>query len=43
MRALPTHKGLLPEYTRELLWVMRIDFLEEITGRHINCKAVDED
>lgn len=37
------YKGLLPEYTRELLRVMRIDFLEEITGRYINCKAFDED
>lgn len=32
------YKGLLYEYTKELLMVMRIDFLEEITGRHINCK-----
>lgn len=36
------YKGLLLEYTRELLMVMRHDFLEEITGRPINCKAFDE-
>lgn len=36
------YKGLLYEYTRDLLTVMRIDFLEEITGRHINCKAFEE-
>ena len=29
------YKGLLQEYTRDLLMVMRIDFLEEITGVHI--------
>ncbi len=33
------YKALLREYTQELLMVMRLDFLEEITGRHINCKA----
>lgn len=31
--------SLLYEYTKDLLMVMRIDFLEEITGKHINCKA----
>lgn len=36
------YKSLLREYTKELLMVMRIDFLEEITGRHINCKAFDD-
>ena len=36
------YKGLLREYTKELLLIMRIDFLEEITGEHINCKAFDE-
>jgi hypothetical protein len=36
------YKGLLQEYTREVLTIMRIDFLEEITGQHINCKAFDE-
>jgi len=29
------YKGLLLEYTRDLLMVMRNDFLEEITGQHI--------
>lgn len=33
------YKGLLYEYTKDLLMVMRLDFLEEITGNHINCKA----
>lgn len=33
------YKGLLYEYTKDLLTVMRLDFLEEITGKHINCKA----
>ena len=32
------YKGLLYEYTKELLTIMRIDFLEEITGQHIKCK-----
>lgn len=36
------YKGLLREYTKELLMVMRIDFLEEITGNHINCKTFEE-
>lgn len=36
------YKGLLLEYTKELLMIMRIDFLEEITGVHINCKAFEE-
>ncbi len=35
------YKGLLYEYTKDLLMVMRLDFLEEITGKHINCKAFD--
>lgn len=30
------YKALLRDYTRELLTVMRLDFMEEITGRHIN-------
>ena len=29
------YKGLLLEYTRDLLLVMRSDFLEEITGNHL--------
>lgn len=33
--------GLLYEYTKELLMVMRIDFLEEITGKHITGKAFE--
>ena len=33
------YKGLLEEYTRELLLVMRHDFLEEITGHYIENKA----
>ena len=37
------YKGLLLEYTRELLMVMRLDFLEEITGEHIKNKAFVDD
>ena len=37
------YKGLLQEYTRDLLMVMREDFLEEITGHHIGNKAFEED
>lgn len=36
------YKGLLLEYTRELLFVMREDFLEEITGQHIKNKAFED-
>lgn len=36
------YKGLLQEYTRDLLMVMRNDFLEEITGKHIKNKAFEE-
>ncbi len=36
------YKGLLFEYTKDLLMVMRHDFLEEITGKHINCKAFED-
>lgn len=36
------YKGLLHEYTKDLLNIMCLDFLEEITGRHINNKAFDE-
>ena len=36
------YKGLLKEYTKELLTVMRIDFLEEVTDRHINTKAFEK-
>lgn len=37
------YKGLLLEYTRDLLMVMRNDFLEEITGQHIKNKTFEED
>ena len=37
------YKGLLQEYTRDLLMVMRQDFLEGITGKHIKNKAFEED
>lgn len=37
------YKSLLRQYTAKLLMIMRIDFLEEITGRHITGKAFDED
>lgn len=37
------YKGLLKEYTVDLLFVMRHDFLEEITGNHIKNKAFEED
>lgn len=36
------YKGLLLEYTRDLLMTMRQDFLEEITGKHITNKAFEE-
>lgn len=36
------YKGLLYEYTKDLLMIMRQDFLEEVTGKHINCKAFEE-
>ena len=35
------YRGLLYEYTKELLLIMRLDFLEEITGNHINCKSFE--
>lgn len=35
------YKGLLYQYTRDLLTVMRLDFLEEITGHHITGKAFE--
>lgn len=37
------YKGLLFQHTRNLLDIMRIDFLEEITGKHITGKAFEED
>jgi hypothetical protein len=36
------YKGLLQEYTRELLMVMRLDFLEEITGHYIKNKTFED-
>ena len=36
------YKGLLQAYAKDLLTVMRTDFLEEITGKHINTKAFEE-
>lgn len=36
------YKGLLKEYTCDLLLVMREDFLEEVTGHHIQNKAFEE-
>ena len=36
------YKGLMQEYTRDLLFVMRHDFLEEITGQHIENKAFED-
>ena len=37
------YKGLLKEYTRDLLMVMRQDFLEEITGKQIKNKAFERE
>ena len=37
------YKGLLEEYTRDLLLTMRNDFLEEITGEHIKNKTFEDD
>jgi len=37
------YKGLLQENTRDLLMVMREDFLEEITGHHIKNKVFEDD
>ena len=37
------YKGLLEEYTRDLLMIMRHDFLEEITGCHIKNKTFEDD
>lgn len=37
------YKGLLKEYTRDLLMVMREDFLEEVIGHHIKNKAFEDD
>ena len=37
------YKGLLHEYTRDLLMVMCEDFLEEITGHHIKNKTFEDE
>lgn len=37
------YKELLQEYTRDLLMVMREDFLEDITGHHIDNKAFEDE
>ena len=37
------YKGLLQEYTRELLMVMREDFIEEIMNHPIKNKTFKED
>ncbi len=37
------YKGLLHEYTRDLLMVMCEDFLEEITGNYIKNKTFEDD
>lgn len=36
------YKGLIYEYAKKLLMVMRLDFLEEITGKHISGKAFED-
>ncbi|MCH5234096.1 MAG: hypothetical protein J1E16_02290 [Muribaculaceae bacterium] len=36
------YKGLLYNYTKELLMIMRLDFLEEITGNHITGKTFED-
>lgn len=37
------YKGLLQEYTRDLMMVMREDFFEEITGHHVKNKTFEND
>lgn len=37
------YKRLLEEYAKDLLFVMREDFLEEVTGHHIKNKAFEDD
>lgn len=36
------YKTLLHDYSKELLMIMRHDFLEEITGKHITGKAYED-
>lgn len=35
------YKGLLKEYTKDLLFCMKLDFLEEVTGQEIKNKVFD--
>lgn len=37
------YKRLLEEYSKDLLFVMREDFLEEVTGHHIKNKAFEDE
>ena len=37
------YKGLLEAYSKDLLLVMRTDFLEELTGKYVNNKTFEED
>lgn len=37
------YKSLLRDYTRDVLTIMRLDFLEELTGRHIGNKTFNDD
>ena len=37
------YKGLLEEYTSDLLMIMRHDFLEELTGHYIENKTFEDD
>lgn len=37
------YKGLLEEYAKDLLFIMREDFLEEVTGHHIKNKAFEDE
>ena len=37
------YKSLLRDYTRNVLTIMRLDFLEEITGHHISNKTFSDD
>lgn len=37
------YKSLLRDYTRNVLTIMRLDFLEELTGHHIGNKSFGED
>lgn len=37
------YKRLLEEYAKDLLFVMREDFLEEVTGHHIKNKAFEDE